>query len=612
MIIGPVFTRELVTAPRRLRFFLLPFVYVAGLLLLLSTAWALLTGTQDVRTVGDMARFGTTIFQILAVLQVTLALLFSALLSASAVAQEKDRRTLILLLLTNLSNSELVLGKLLSSVLGVALTALSATPFFLLVALLGGVAYEQVALVTAVTLATIMAAGSLGSTVALWRETTFLALATTALLLFVWVGGWTFVANGGVGASWGGIGTKELAASFAPIQATMNAVRPRLGGTGTAPWWQTPPIAYLVTSLGVAAVLNGIAIWRVRVWNPSREARPRFEEAEESQATAVEKTTGAEGIPAGGGMAIRPSVHAIRRRQRVVWDNPVLWREVCTWAYGRRVLLLRIAYWLLFAAAAFFVHSAASGLVGGPAGVRSAGLRSELSLVLAPLFVLSLILINALAVNSIANERDLGALDLLLVTDLNPAEFIFGKLGGIFYVTKEMVLLPLLLCGYLWWVRAVSFENFLYLAGGLVVMDCFVAMLGVHVGLAYSNSRTAVAVSLGTVLFLFLGVATSMRIMVAFSGSFETQLPAFLAAIVGGSLGLYAALGVRNPSGAIALAAFTCPAATFVAITSFLNRDTLGVFGIAALAYGFATAAMLIPAIHEFDVATGRTTSGGD
>jgi hypothetical protein len=25
--------------------------------------------------------------------------------------------------------------------------------------------------------------------------------------------------------------------------------------------------------------------------------------------------------------------------------------------------------------------------------------------------------------------------------------------------------------------------------------------------------------------------------------------------------------------------------------------------------YGFATAAMLIPAVHEFDVATGRTTA---
>jgi hypothetical protein len=41
-------------------------------------------------------------------------LFFSALLAASAVTQEKDKRTLVLLLLTNLNNSELVLGKLLA------------------------------------------------------------------------------------------------------------------------------------------------------------------------------------------------------------------------------------------------------------------------------------------------------------------------------------------------------------------------------------------------------------------------------------------------------------------------------------------------------------------
>src|SRR5689334_18987325 len=119
MLVGPVFTREFVTAPRRMRFYVAPAVYVGGLLILTSTAWLLLTGTQQVRNVGDMARFGGTLFQFLAPLQMVLAIFFSAFASASAVAQEKDRRTLILLLLTNLSNSELVLGKLFASLLNV-------------------------------------------------------------------------------------------------------------------------------------------------------------------------------------------------------------------------------------------------------------------------------------------------------------------------------------------------------------------------------------------------------------------------------------------------------------------------------------------------------------
>jgi hypothetical protein len=34
------------------------------------------------------------------------------------------------------------------------------------------------------------------------------------------------------------------------------------------------------------------------------------------------------------------------------------------------------------------------------------------------------------------------------------------------------------------------------------------------------------------------------------------------------------------------------------------------VFLVVTLTYGFATVAMLVPALYEFDVATGRTTLG--
>ena len=59
--------------------------------------------------------------------------------------------------------------------------------------------------------------------------------------------------------------------------------------------------------------------------------------------------------------------------------------------------------------------------------------------------LLSLVLVNAQAVTSLTSERDAQALDLLLVTDLTPKEIVFGKLGGVFYNTKEMVLLPMAL-----------------------------------------------------------------------------------------------------------------------------------------------------------------------
>ena len=102
MLIGPVFTRELAIAPRRPRIYVARAVYVVALLGLTGTAWLILTGTQLVRDVGEMAQFGGVLFPFLASLQLALAIFFSALLAASGAAQEKDRRTMVLLLLTNL------------------------------------------------------------------------------------------------------------------------------------------------------------------------------------------------------------------------------------------------------------------------------------------------------------------------------------------------------------------------------------------------------------------------------------------------------------------------------------------------------------------------------
>ena len=188
-----------------------------------------------------------------------------------------------------------------------------------------------------------------------------------------------------------------------------------------------------------------------------------------------------------------------------------------------------------------------------------------------------------------------------------------GKLGGVMWVTKEMVLLPLVLCVYLWWFKVLHFENLLFLVGGLLVMNIFVATLGIHCGMTYANSRSAIGVSLGTVFFLFLGVSACMIMMVKFSSSFHNQLPPFLASILGGGVGLYVALGFRNPSPAITLASLCLPFATFFAITSFLLRNQeLTVFLVVSVAYGFATAAMLVPAVYEFDIAMGRTKAAGD
>jgi ABC-type transport system involved in multi-copper enzyme maturation permease subunit len=614
VLIGPVFTRELAIAPRRPRHYVARSAYALALLVLMSTAWLVLTGTQLVRDVGDLARFGAAVFQILAPLQLALAAFFAALLAASEVAHEKDRRTLILLLLTNLSNAELVFGKLLASLLTVLVALTAAAPVFFLAALLGGISYGQIARVFAVTLATVVCCGSLGSLLALWREKTFQALAMTVLILVLWLALGEIVASGAFGNSFAWkpgsprLSCEALAAGFSPWQAILEAARPYLHAQPALGLFGTPVYLFLATAAVMALIVNGVAIAMVRVWNPSREARTVAPATEKSLNTAVPTDTADQTNRAilseprsdvKASSAVRrsslPAVAATRR----VWDNPIIWREIRTWAYGRKIIALRLVYLLLFGMAAAGIYWI---IATGQATAQTQNM-------LAPLLLLSLMLVNAQAVTSLTSERDLGALDLLLVTDLTPKEIVYGKLGGVFYNTKEMVLLPMLLCFGLALTGLLSWENLLYLLGGLAVLYLFVATVGLHAGMTYANSGVAVATSLGTVFFLFVGVAVCMRIMMAFSGSFHAQFLPFFAFMVFGGAGIYAVLGLRNPSTAIGVASFLCPFATFYAITSYLLGANLAVFLVATAAYGFTTATMLVPAIYEFDVATGHTTA---
>jgi len=322
----------------------------------------------------------------------------------------------------------------------------------------------------------------------------------------------------------------------------------------------------------VIVVGNVVAMARVRAWNTASEPR-------------------------------RPAATAGRpgRRNRTVWRNPVLWRELRTRAHGRAMVLVRLAWLGLFAAAVAGITAEA----GAPRPDRLA-----VAVAVVPMVLASILAVTALAVTSITTERDRAAFDLLLVSDLEPGELVWGKLLGVLGAAREIVVLPLLLCAVLVATRLATLEHGIYLALGLAVVIFFAAVLGLYTGLSHPASRQAIAIALGTVAFLFVGVATAMRIMVAFGGSFELQLAPFLAVIVGGAIGLYAALSARNPSPAVGWASALLPVLTFIAITGFLQGNTLQVFLVVLAAYGFATLALLVPAIGAFDLLTGRTTSG--
>ncbi len=614
MLVGPVFSREAVVSPRRVRHYVARTVYALSLLLLICTAWMVLAGTQIIRNVGDMARFGTILFQILAPLQLAVILFLSAVQAASSVSIEKDKQTLILLLMSRLTNSELVLGKLLASLLNNGVMLMTSLPIFMLIVLFGGTSFQQVGWTFAVTLIAALAAGSLGNTIALWRDKTFQALALVALAIVFWIG-----AAEGIGLARGnvlGIDTELVSNSASPFRAVIAASHSTVSAT-----WPTQVAPFLVFASAMTVLLCGLSILRVRKWNPSRDIRVGQKEEfsdDIDMFTGQVKLGGpgnAASKTAGSGLAAHHVDDRSRRAStasRRVWDNPVLWREMCTWAYGRKIIFIRLAYWLL---AAFVFFAIFSQVMSGEATRTTA--ESTISIAptakpLAPFMLVSLVMINALAVTSITNERDGRALDLLRVTDISPKEFLFGKLLGVLYVSLDLVLLPIALSVFVWLNKAISAENLLYVTIGMIVLDIFVAVLGLHAGMSYAGSRQAISVSLGTVFFLFLGVVTAMVMMVSFTGNVEAQLAPFLACIFGGAIGLYIALGWNTPSPALVLASAILPFTMFYSITSLLLEKYLSVILVVTFAYGFTTTAMIVPRLSEFIISTGRAKSIDD
>ena len=103
-------------------------------------------------------------------------------------------------------------------------------------------------------------------------------------------------------------------------------------------------------------------------------------------------------------------------------------------------------------------------------------------------------------------------------------------------------------------------------------------MLGLHSAITYTNSRTAVANSLGTIFFLMVGILVCAYLIILSDREFGRQLLSFLIFIGAGSVALFGSLGAKNPSRAIALVSLLTPFWSFYCIISLINGDILAAF----------------------------------
>jgi ABC-type Na+ efflux pump permease subunit len=605
-MLGPIFVREWRTLPRRPQHYAVRTAYLGLLWVLGITAWQAAIGWSRPATLGDVARFGLLLFQVSAYFQLTFLLFFSALSAAVAITQEKDRRTFLTLLVTDLRNHEIVLGKLAGSLLQIALLLLGTTALFALSLHLGGVSAVHVGQALLILAATCVAAGSLGCLVALWRDQTFQALALTVLLLVLYFCLVRALGLVPLAAKWCGATVSETLWSdlqlwLDPYQCLQSVLQPPASYALHLP----PPVGFTLCMLVGSALINGWAIRRLRVWNPRGEPIVRREQADEP---LLEKD--------------RALAHAAPQRTRPVWANPILWREIRTRAYGRRLFLVKSAYAAVVALTCYYAFTNLMGERREPFAAAYG---------LLPVAILSLVLVAAQAVTAITSERDKGALDLLLVTDLTPREFIFGKLWGIAYNAKEYLLPPLVIAalyaglgllatpprGYEHLAGARNGQSLACVIGALVILSAFAIVLGLHIGLRTEKSRLAVTYTLATIFFLSAGTLVCIWLIVI-SGRFDVQWTSFILFVAAGVAGLWWVLNGERPSLALNIASWACPLAMLYGVMNVVigkpgaeeSSDPFMPALVIAAAFLFTITAMLVPLLSEFDVALGRTSGG--
>ncbi|MGE3819559.1 MAG: hypothetical protein AB7I30_08990, partial [Isosphaeraceae bacterium] len=482
--------------------------------------------------------------------------------------------------------------------------------------------------------------------VALWRDRAFQSISLTIMMVVFSVAGVEAFALAFPNLTFMEV---PLAEVLNPYRAVLVALYPP--SAETAGVMGTSSLVYILVRVTFAALLVAFGTRMLRVWNPGRNEPREEREGEESEIVESlvqidEAEAEAEvAVPVGAGVAMTvegglasassgdrsssrrsggadpggtgegrekgTGLHVPRRTHRRVvkaarpyrrsWENPILWRELMTRGYGRKPLIIKGTYYLLFAIGVGLFHTIAQGMESPLSGM--------LAMIPVALGVLSLILVNAQGVTALTSERDSGALDLLLVTELTPKEFVYGKLYGVLYNTKEMIALPILWTIYLAATGVMYTESAVFAVTDFLLLVHFAGMLGLHSAITYTNSRTAVANSLGTIFFLMVGILICAYLIALSDGEFGRQLLSFLIFIGAGSVALFGSLGARNPSRAIALVSILTPFWSFYCVISLFNGDVMATFLVSFGIYGFALLAMLVPAVSDFDIALGRTSA---
>jgi ABC-type transport system involved in multi-copper enzyme maturation permease subunit len=482
--LGPVFFYEWLTASRRWQLYAVRALFVAILLGALSMVWygnlVDSNGTLDRRM---LARIGEGFFYAIIGVQMAVVLLAAPAATAGSICLDKARGTLLHVLVTDLSDGEIVLGKLGARLLPVLSLMLAALPVLFLGVLLGGIDPEALLGAFLVTLGVAVFGCALALLLSVWGTKTH------EVLLAVY-GLWAVVLL--TNPVWY-IFSALLKVSPPPIWLKLanpfyTAFAPYLAPGATD---IEEPVLFLVVALVLAAVLTVPAILCIRRVAVRQTNRPARERKRKRWAIPFWSLTA--WLPG-------PSLSG----------NPVLWRE---WRRRRPSAWARVI-WLTYAGLAIF-FSAMALLLDDRNGLEIGALANGLQV------SVGLLLLSVGAVTVLAEERTRGSLDVLLTTPLPTRSIVWGKWWGAYRRVPLLAILPTVV---LFWFIRDDFKvvGTLAMAGFILALGAAITSLGLAIATWVPRFGRAVGLCVTIYVLITLGWPIMIGLLSALFESHET------------------------------------------------------------------------------------------
>lgn len=444
---GPIFGKELRTAARRRRNYLLRVAYLGGLLLFLLLAY---TSTRSDFGGSTSARaqaqeqLGRVFFVFFSMFCTGAMALIGPVVTSTAINGERQAKTLHVLLMTPLTAWQIVSGKLFSRLLTpLTLIGLS-LPVLALVRLLGGVELWEMFSVIGLSATVAMTGAAVGLLLSIVNRRAYAVIllayfAMAVVYIFTPILIMSFIAGTG---RLGMLPWFKFIAGYNPFFAVMTISMQQ------ARMFAPSPLACILGHLAVIAVLLAASAAMVR-----RLARREGEGAALVVTPASGESTAADGQPVGAtpgdaraaatdaGASASSAARAARpargaRHGRTVSDQPVAWREL------RRPLMAK--RWHRFAAG---IVVAALMLLAYGAAYANDGLNDrDFHIMIACTFhTLLAVLACVLAATSIAQEKEGDSWIVLLASPLSGGQIIWGKAVG---VLRRLLWPVLLICAH--------------------------------------------------------------------------------------------------------------------------------------------------------------------